>query len=133
MTGVFADSYYFLALVNPKDQAHAKCVAYSRGSNRPLLTTQWVLVEVGDALCRGRNRAVFLSLLDDLAQDPSMTVVPAASELFASAVAMFAARPDKDWSLTDCMSFVAMTRHGLADALTSDHHFEQAGFVALLA
>ena len=68
MTAVFADTVYFLALVNRKDQAHQKSVAFSRGTDRPLVTTEWVLMEVGDALCRGKDRAVFQLLLDDLAQ-----------------------------------------------------------------
>jgi predicted nucleic acid-binding protein len=132
MTAVFADSYYFLALVNRKDKAHRKSVAHSRSSDRPLVTTDWVLMEVGDALCRERDRAVFLSLLEDLSKDPDLVVVRADAATFDKAVALFAARPDKEWSLTDCTSFVVMQQQGLSDALTADHHFEQAGFVALL-
>jgi predicted nucleic acid-binding protein len=44
----------------------------------------------------------------------------------------YAKRLDKDWSLTDCMSFVTMQECGISDALTADHDFEQAGFIALL-
>jgi hypothetical protein len=47
-------------------------------------------------------------------------------------LALYAARPDKEWSLTDCVSFLVMQDHGVTEALTADHHFEQAGFVALL-
>jgi predicted nucleic acid-binding protein len=133
MTAVFADTVYFLALVNRKDQAHQKSVAFSQGTDRPLVTTEWVLMEVGDALCRGKDREVFQLLLNDLAQSPAMTVISADKDLFNKAVALFGARPDKDWSLTDCTSFVVMDERQLTDALTSDHHFEQAGFLALLA
>jgi len=58
--------------------------------------------------------------------------VAADGALFQDGVKLFAARPDKEWSLTDCMSFVVMTREGITEALTGDHHFEQAGFIACL-
>ena len=58
--------------------------------------------------------------------------MPASHSLFQEGVQLYNARPDKDWSLTDCISFVVMQEHGLTDALTGDHHFEQAGFTALL-
>ena len=57
----------------------------------------------------------------------------ATSELFERGLALYNARPDKEWSLTDCISFVVMADEGLTDALTGDRHFEQAGFTALLA
>lgn len=133
MSAVFADTFYFLALANPRDKAHAKCLAFSQTSDRPVVTTTWLLMEVGDALSRGADRGVFLLLLEDLAQDPETTVLTASQELFDTAVALFAARPDKEWSLTDCTSFVVMQEQGLTEALTSDHHFRQAGFSAQLA
>jgi predicted nucleic acid-binding protein len=132
MSAVFADTFYFLALANPRDKAHAKCVAFSQSSDRPVITTTWVLMEVGDALSRGADRGVFSQLLEDLAQDAETTVLTASQEMFEKAVALFAARPDKDWSLTDCTSFEVMQQRGLTEALTSDHHFRQAGFVTLL-
>ncbi|MEX0614137.1 MAG: hypothetical protein WD738_09030 [Pirellulales bacterium] len=82
---------------------------------------------------RGRDRQVFLRMLDDLADDPDTTVLPADQELLEKAIALFAARPDKDWSLTDCTSFVVMQENALTEALSADHHFEQAGFAPLLA
>ncbi len=61
-----------------------------------------------------------------------MTIVPSSSDLFWRGIKLFDARPDKEWSLTDCISFEVMAELGLTDALTADHHFEQAGFRALL-
>jgi hypothetical protein len=52
--------------------------------------------------------------------------------LFDARVALYGERMDKDWPLTDCISFVVMQREGITDALTGDRHFEQAGFVPLL-
>jgi hypothetical protein len=90
-------------------------------------------MEVGDALSRSVDRDVFLLLLEDIAADAATTVLPANQELFDKAVAFFAARPDKEWSLTDCTSFIVMQEQGVTEALTSDHHFRQAGFNTLLA
>ena len=73
-----------------------------------------------------------VAVADRLLSDPSVTVIPASEGLFNRGRELFRSRPDKDWSLTDCISFVIMQDHGLRDALTGDHHFEQAGFVALL-
>jgi hypothetical protein len=71
--------------------------------------------------------------MKDLATDAETTVLVASQDLFDKAVTLFSARPDKEWSLTDCTSFVVMQEHGLSEALTSDHHFQQAGFTALFA
>jgi uncharacterized protein len=73
-----------------------------------------------------------LQLLQGLANDPGATVVLATQDLFDKTRALFAARPDKDWSMTDCSSFVIMQEQGLTEALTGDKHFEQAGFLRLL-
>lgn len=63
---------------------------------------------------------------------PRFKIVPLDSQLLELGLQRMGARSDKDWSLTDCISFVVMEREGIAEALTGDHHFEQAGFVALL-
>jgi hypothetical protein len=98
-----------------------------------VITTTWVLLELGNALRRVRDRAVFSRFMEDLAADADMTVLSADQLVFDRAVALFNERPDKEWSLTDCTSFVVMQEYGLTEALTSDHHFQQAGFTALLA
>ena len=74
----------------------------------------------------------FVGLLPHLQSDADARIIPASRELFQRGFEIFANRPDKEWSLTDCTSFVVMEEHGLADALTTDHHFEQAGFNVLL-
>ncbi len=75
---------------------------------------------------------LFLRLLEITENDANTYIVPASTELRKKGVALYASRADKNWSLTDCISFVVMEEYGLTDALTSDHHFAQAGFRVLL-
>jgi predicted nucleic acid-binding protein len=89
-------------------------------------------VEVGDALCRQGNRGVFGQFHAWIHQHLATTIVPATRALLEEGVQLFRKRPDKDWPLTDCISFVVMEDEGIRDALTGDRHFEQAGFTALL-
>ena|SRR2546430_3751398 len=132
MSETFADTFYFLALLNPKDSAHASARDASRGRVGGLVTTHWVLTEVGDAFALPAHRAKFLALLAELETDPSVVIVPFGRRLFRRGVELYRNRPDKDWPLTDCVSFVVMTDRGIRDALTGDDHFRQAGFIALL-
>ena len=129
---LFADTFYFLALANERDPAHAPATDVSRDFTGKLVTTAWVLTEVADAMSARRNRAEFVMLLDRLRRNPRAVIVPPTEELFERGIALYAERPDKDWSLTDCISFVAMRDMNITEALTGDRHFEQAGFTALL-
>jgi uncharacterized protein len=133
MNAVFADTYYFLALGNPRDAKHVRASAFARSATQPIITTAWIVTELADALCRSVNRPAFAKMLNLIRNTPMMTVVPAHQLLMDRGLALFAARPDKDWSLTDCISFEVMRDRGLNDALTADQHFVQAGFQALLA
>lgn len=132
MNAVFADTFYFLALLNPRDQAHARAVNWTVGNQRRMVTTAWVLTEFADGMSDPRNRQEFVDTLRDISADPQMQIFPPDQPLFDEGVRLFANRLDKAWSLTDCISFVVMQREGITEALTGDHHFEQAGFVALL-
>lgn len=132
MKAVFGDTAYFLALVNARDHLHLQAVAFHQQPPGPLLTTEWVLTELGDALCTAPARKRFDQLLAALRVQPDVEIVPASHELFARGCRLYADRPDKDWSLTDCISFVVMREQGVTEALTCDHHFTQAGFTVLL-
>ena len=90
------------------------------------------MTEVADAMAQPGNRAVFLQFLAALERNPAVSIVPASEQLYRRGLDFYRTRPDKDWSPTDCISFVVMQEHGLTEALTGDHHFKQAGFVALL-
>ena len=81
----------------------------------------------------GAPTAAFLRLLKNLHADPNCTIVPVTALLFAEGVKLYARRPDKEWTLTDCISFVVMQQTGISRALTGDRHFEQAGFQTLLS
>ena len=78
------------------------------------------------------QRHVFVILLEQLKADPNTTIVLPTSGLFDAGCDLYSQRPDKGWSLTDCISFAAMRQNGIFQALTADHHFEQAGFTVLL-
>lgn len=100
--------------------------------NSGLVTTEWVLAEFGDAYCHPNDRADFVSLYRSLANHPRVKIIPAETRLFQRGVDFFEQRSDKNWSLTDCLSFISMRDEGITEALTGDKHFEQAGFTALL-
>jgi uncharacterized protein len=128
----FVDSFYLLALFNLRDASHHKAVKWAQVPNRWFFTTDWVLTEVADALSRPTSRVACSTFLEEFRQSPRVEVSRASTELFESGWKLYIARPDKEWSLTDCISFVVMQERGITDALTGDHHFEQAGFQALL-
>jgi uncharacterized protein len=96
------------------------------------VTTAWVITELANAMSQAANRPFFLSLLRDLQNDVRVTVIPPTAETFARGLELYARRPDKNWSLTDCISFLVMQDHGVTDAATLDHHFSQAGFKVVI-
>ncbi|HMB95067.1 MAG TPA: hypothetical protein VKK61_03425 [Tepidisphaeraceae bacterium] len=132
MTAVFADTFFYLALLNPRDAAHERALAISDKLTAPMLTTEFILLEIADALASPNERPKFLELIQSLRSSSSATVVPASRDLFELGMDLYRRRPDKDWPLTDCISFVVMTNHGVVDALTGDAHFVQAGYRALM-
>ena len=131
MNEVFADAFYYIALSNRADQYHAAAMKATRELTQRIVTTQWVLLEVADALSAPEIRGRTHALLMWIAADPQTTIV-ADVPWYDRGLALFGNREDKEWSLTDCISFEVMTERGITDALTGDHHFVQAGFRALL-
>lgn len=132
MRELFADTFHFAALLNPRDEAHEIAAEFAQQSDRRIVTTTWVLTELADGLAGTKARPLFGRLLSHIRSDPRATVAEATESLFERAVDLYNSRPDKEWSLTDCVSFVTMQDHDLTEALTGDHHFEQAGFTAIL-
>jgi predicted nucleic acid-binding protein len=132
---VFADTAYWLALTNPFDQHHARAMNVSTTlTHSRLITTDAVLTEFLNALAdKGPHiRAAAVRTVEAILRDPRVTVVPQNRRAFSRSLALYKARPDKGYSLTDCWSMLLMRERRLSDALTTDRHFEQEGFVALL-
>jgi uncharacterized protein len=133
MKRVFADTFFFFAYLSSEDQAHREASAYLDNFHGELITTEWVLMELGDGLAGRSDREVFVRFYETLCSDPTVTIIAADANLFQAAMGLYRSRSDKEWSLTDCTSFVVMREQGLSDALTGDHHFQQAGFNVLLS
>ena len=125
---VFADTFALIAWLNPRDNAHAVVAAYLDGFTGRLVTTEWVLMELADALSAPQARSTVVAFLRAIRSDPLFNVIGYDPAVYQAGFDLFAARPDKGWHLTDCISFAVMSERGLSEALTADHHFEQAGF-----
>jgi uncharacterized protein len=129
---VFADTFYFLALLDRRDPRHAAAIAESRVPGRRFVTTEHVLVELGDALHKPGSREEYAAVVQLVRGDAAWTLVPASAALMQRGLDLYRRHRDKEWQMTDCLSFAAMRQLHLREALTGDHHFEQAGFRALL-
>jgi predicted nucleic acid-binding protein len=131
MTPAFADSFYFIAILNASDASHQRAEEFATDTSIQIITTDFVLLEVLDAFCAtGREQAQ--ELVNALRSEQRCSVIPADRKLFDKGLALYRNRSDKDWSLTDCVSFVVMKERRIRGALTADKHFTQAGFKALL-
>jgi uncharacterized protein len=132
----FIDTSGFYATLVKSDRAHAKAARLLKQASRArqrFVTTDYVLDETATLLrARGHRHLIapwFGATLDSAACRVEWT----GADRFGSVVALFTERSDKNWSFTDCLSFVVMKELGLKRALTTDEHFEQVGFVRLLA
>jgi predicted nucleic acid-binding protein len=133
VTKTFADSFFYFAIVSGGDAAHQRADEFARSYTGETVTTAWVLTEFADGMARPvARRVAFENILLGLRTDPATRIIGPSDGLMDEGIALYTQRKDKEWSLTDCISFVVMQREGITDALTGDHHFEQAGFRALL-
>ena len=132
MNALFADTSYYLAIINADDIDRQRAMELGGQWRGRVVRTDYVLMELGNALSSVSRRHHLVPLIESLKANRKVEVIPANEELFERGLELFGQRPDKEWSLTDCISFVVMQDYGLTDALTTDHHFEQAGFNALL-
>jgi uncharacterized protein len=127
---VFADSFYWIALLNPADAFHER--ARSTPVSGRIVTSLAVQMEVMDAFCTAPAlRASALHFWECTACDPQVTVVGLDKDILDRAVKLLKSRMDKTWSFTDCISFEIMRQRGIEEALSADHHFRQAGFQTL--
>jgi len=131
----FIDTAFVIALAPPRDAHHEVALHLSARASVEridLVTSDAILLEIGVAFSRLAFRASGIEIIAALRSDPTVEIVSLNSVLFADAVALFAARTDKEWSLADCVSFEIMRARGITKALSTDNHFEQAGFEALM-
>jgi predicted nucleic acid-binding protein len=132
MTAVFADTAFFVAYLNRHDEFHVAACEQMRSVPDRRVTTEFLLLELANFLSSSHVRTQVAAFWRDLVRSPRWEVVPATAGLLQTGLAQYDRRPDKQWSLTDCISFQVMQQNELTDALTTDHHFEQAGFQILL-
>lgn len=131
-SAIFIDTSYFLALLNKRDKYHQVATIVAAQIEPPFITTNAVLVELGNALARPPHRRLGIYALRQIYADAQIEIVYLDKELLAETISLYQARSDKAWGLTDCASFVIMQQRHLREALTADKHFEQAGFKRLL-
>ncbi len=132
---LFLDTAYIYGLFNTRDQWHQKAIEWSQKialENYPLITTEFVLTEIANGLSAVKFRQDAGNIIHILQDDDFVRIIPATSKLFWQGLSLYENRNDKDWGLIDCISFVVMEENNITDALTTDDHFRQAGFRALL-
>lgn len=136
MKVAFADTVYWQALLDVRDNLHSAAEALAVKlifSRVRIVTSEMVLTELLKALGKSaQGRILGVSLVESLKADQNIKIASAAECPFDAAFAFHKVRPDKQWGLTDCSSFLLMQQRGIADALTHDNHFRQAGFNLLL-
>lgn len=128
---VFMDSYGLIAWINARDAAHEQVKSYLESFSGKIVTTEWVLLEFADALSSSKAKPAAVEAIKRIHRLPMFLVVGFEEEVRQAGFGLYESRSDKDWSLTDCVSFAVMAQQGLSAALTADRHFEQAGFQAL--
>ena len=132
MRRLFVDSFYYLALLNPRDAHRAQALQVNLTIEDHFWTTDLVLIEVANALSAPQLRHHAATYLHKLEQSPDTTIIRLTPDFFSRSLELYEQRTDKAWSLTDCFSFVVMQDYDIHEALTGDHHFVQAGFLPLL-
>ena len=130
---VFLDTSFIVALINERDQYHQAAQALSYELEQTLLiTTDAVLLEIGNGLARAYRQEA-IQIIDLLRNTKNVEVMAIDNQLFDDGFAVYEKFNDKQWGLVDCLSFAVMWELGVAEVLTFDDDFRQAGFVVLKA
>jgi predicted nucleic acid-binding protein len=136
MSIIFADSFYWIALLSSKDTWHSRVIEWSQSNpNQSLVITDGIIDEIfahfskqGDII-RGKVIELYQSILDD----PSIQLISYNQELRQAGIELYQKRPDKGYSLTDCISMIVMKKLNISEVLTNDKHFSQEGFVIIFS
>ncbi len=137
MTELFADTSGWGNLVDASQPYHSLATAIYRAARqegRKVITTNYVVAEPVALMISPLRipRPTVIAFVESLRASPYVEVVHADRLTDEQVWELFKSRPDKEWSWVDCASFVVMRQRGILEALTTDRHFEQAGFVRLL-
>ncbi len=135
MKPVFVDTSGWIGLVNISDFLHPAVTQiyqskYAEGYN--FVTHQGILLECGNGLSGLRLRQSAVGLKNKLEKSNRVEIRQVDDELYEAGWKLYASRPDKEWGIVDCISFVLMNDLKITEVLTADRHFEQAGFIKLL-
>jgi uncharacterized protein len=131
MKQIFADTFYWIALTNPRDNWHQRVLELTATLDRiQIITTDEVLTEVLNFLCTHgppmRRRTA--QLIRDILEDPNIEVISQTHSSFNQGLILYEKRLDKAYSLTDCISMQIMKQMSIEEILTHDKHFTQEGF-----
>jgi predicted nucleic acid-binding protein len=132
---IFVDTAFFVGLVNARDFTRQKALRLARelAEKRPsLITTDAVLIEVGNVFSRTPLRRGAIALISQIRADKGWSVLRLEAELVSRGEARYARFRDKNWSMTDCISMEVMQARGIGEIATTDQGFAQAGFKLLL-
>jgi predicted nucleic acid-binding protein len=136
MRVVFADTSYWIGIINPRDhlRQQARAVRLQLGTEYRIVTSEMVFTETLNSLSVSGShiRHAAAAVVGGMMANANVEIVAQTPDLFRSAFDLYRERPDKDWSLTDCASFLIMDERRITEALTHDRHFEQNGYRALL-
>ncbi len=132
MKKIFVDTGFVVALINEKDEHHDKAIELSiEFERKPVIITDSVLLEIGNSLSR-KHKEFAVAAIEKFLTTEETEIIRLDETLFNKAFELYKTHNDKTWGLVDCISFIVMQENGITDALTSDKHFVQAGFRALM-
>ena len=135
MSKVFVDTVAWIALLDESDSLHKKAgevLEQLSYNNSQLVTTEFILLELGDGFSAAGNREKALKFIEQLRGLEILRILPATQELLSQGWELYTKRLDKNWQVTDCISFTVMKAEGISTAFTADRHFVQAGFIKLM-
>lgn len=134
---LFIDTSGWASIIVPTEQHHAIATQHFRQAiltQQPILTSNYIITELVALLQSPLRlpRSAIFAQVDIIRSNPLVQQIHLTPELDQDAWTLCKQRPDKTWSLVDCSSFILMKQLKMQMALTTDHHFEQAGFIRLL-